>query len=106
MNRDDYVGVASATAQAYDSKPTRLRAERIRQGLSLMDLARQADVDPTTIWRVEMGRVSPQRSTRVLLAMALACDPSELFPLQNERLADEPDARRSSAGCGGGTDEA
>jgi transcriptional regulator with XRE-family HTH domain len=44
------------------------------------ELARKSAVEAVTIWRIETRRTSPQRSTRLLIAVALGCDPAVLFP--------------------------
>lgn len=59
--------------------PNAVHARRLELGLSRARLARAAGLGINTVWRVESGRVAPQRSTRMLLAHALACDLADLF---------------------------
>jgi transcriptional regulator with XRE-family HTH domain len=61
----------------------RVDAEKLRQirearFLSHRDLARRANVSPTTILNLEAGRVEAQRRTVRKLAEALGVDPHEL----------------------------
>jgi ribosome-binding protein aMBF1 (putative translation factor) len=51
---------------------------RERRFLSHRDLARKANVSPTTVLNLEAGRVEAQRRTIRKLADALAVDPAEL----------------------------
>jgi transcriptional regulator with XRE-family HTH domain len=56
----------------------KLKALRERRFLSHRDLARKADVSPTTVLNLEAGRVEAQRRTIRKLAQALEVDPAEL----------------------------
>lgn len=56
----------------------KLRALREKRFLSHRDLARKADVSPTTVLNLEAGRVEAQRRTIRKLAEALEVDPAEL----------------------------
>lgn len=56
----------------------KLRALREKRFLSHRDLARKADVSPTTVLNLEAGRVEAQRRTIRKLAAALEVDPAEL----------------------------
>jgi predicted transcriptional regulator len=58
--------------------PEKLRALREALFLSHRDLAKRADVSPTTVLNLEAGRVEAQRRTVRKLAEALGVDPSEL----------------------------
>jgi transcriptional regulator with XRE-family HTH domain len=56
-----------------DGRPLRdFRAERL---LSLRDLARLAEVAPSTVYLIEAGRSTPRRSVIRLLSAALDVDP-------------------------------
>ena len=56
----------------------KLRALREARFLSHRDLAKRADVSPTTVLNLEAGRVEAQRRTVRKLAEALGVDPAEL----------------------------
>jgi transcriptional regulator with XRE-family HTH domain len=56
----------------------KLKALRERRFLSHRDLARKANVSPTTVLNLEAGRVEAQRRTIRKLADALEVDPAEL----------------------------
>jgi len=56
----------------------KLRTLRERRFLSHRDLAKRADVSPTTVLNLEAGRVEAQRRTVRKLAQALEVDPAEL----------------------------
>jgi transcriptional regulator with XRE-family HTH domain len=66
----------------------RLRALRARQGVSQDDLARDTDVHPTAIGRLERGAREPRLTTILRLARGLEVPPGELI----DDLAVEPDA--------------
>lgn len=56
----------------------KLRAIRERKFLSHRDLAKRANVSPTTVLNLEAGKVEAQRRTVRKLAEALGVDPAEL----------------------------
>ena len=56
----------------------KLRQLRERRFLSHRDLARRANVSPTTVLNLEANRVEAQRRTIRKLAAALEVDPAEL----------------------------
>jgi transcriptional regulator with XRE-family HTH domain len=56
----------------------KLRTLRERRFLSHRDLAKRADLSPTTVLNLEAGRVEAQRRTIRKLAQALGVDPAEL----------------------------
>jgi len=63
----------SGAGQESDGRPLRhFRAERL---LSLRDLARLAEVAPSTVHLIEVGRSTPRRSVIRLLSAALDVDP-------------------------------
>jgi len=66
----------------------RLRALRARQGVSQDDLARETDVHPTAIGRLERGSREPRLTTILRLARGLEVRPGELV----DDLAADPDA--------------
>jgi transcriptional regulator with XRE-family HTH domain len=56
----------------------RLRELRARQGVSQDDLARETDVHPTAIGRLERGSREPRLTTILRLARGLDVKPGEL----------------------------
>ena len=56
----------------------KLRTLREARFLSHRDLAKRANVSPTTVLNLEAGRVEAQRRTVRKLAEALGVDPAEL----------------------------
>ncbi len=56
----------------------KLRQLREERFLSHRDLAKNADVSPTTVLNLEAGKVEAQRRTIRKLAEALGVDPTEL----------------------------
>lgn len=65
----------------------RIQAERERQHLSQHRLAVLADVHPTTLSRLEAGKIYPYPGWRRRLGRALGVPEDELFePVANERV--------------------
>ena len=61
------------------SAGTYLRQLRVRKGMSLLDVARETGLDPTTIRRCELiSCITPRSAKR--LAKALGCKPADLKP--------------------------
>jgi transcriptional regulator with XRE-family HTH domain len=56
----------------------KLKTLREKRFLSHRDLAKKADVSPTTVLNLEAGRVEAQRRTVRKLAEALGVEPEEL----------------------------
>lgn len=56
----------------------RMRELRARKGVSQDGLAREADVHPTAIGRIERGGREPRLSTILRLAHGLSVEPGEL----------------------------
>lgn len=54
----------------------RMRTLKIREA----DLARMAGTTPQTIHKVRTGKLMPREYLRVMIALALAADPGDLFP--------------------------
>ncbi len=77
-----------------------MRMLRLLSGLSVTRLADLADIDRTTVWRLEKGLGHPQSRTADKLAAVLGCPVELLFPENEGRQADEPDAPQSSATAG------
>jgi len=59
----------------------RLRELRVAQGLSQMQLAHAADIDPTYLSSVEQGRRNISLVNIHVLAIALNCDVATFFPV-------------------------
>jgi transcriptional regulator with XRE-family HTH domain len=55
-----------------------LRAARAERLLSIRDLARQASVAPTTIYRTEAGLTTPRPSVARRLSEALGVEPHDI----------------------------
>jgi len=56
----------------------RMRELRAREGISQDGLAREADVHPTAIGRIERGGREPRLTTILRLAHGLGVEPGEL----------------------------
>lgn len=56
----------------------RMRELRVREGISQDGLAREADVHPTSIGRLERGGREPRLTTILRLAHGLGVEPGEL----------------------------
>jgi transcriptional regulator with XRE-family HTH domain len=61
---------------------TTLRAARAERLLSIRDLARAADVAPSTIFLTESGRTVPRPSVVRRIAAALEVEPAEIDEFQ------------------------
>jgi HTH-type transcriptional regulator, competence development regulator len=57
-----------------------LKEIREKKGVSLRDLALEADLSANTISEIELGKRDPRMTTVVKLASALGIDPAELLP--------------------------
>lgn len=57
-----------------------LKEIREKKGISLRDLALEADLSANTISEIELGKRDPRMTTVVKLASALGIDPAELLP--------------------------
>jgi len=82
---------------------TEVRVEQVRRirkqrGLSQAKLAAQADIDPSTVNQVEMGRRKPSTATLEKLADALSVEVADLFPKGQAPLFDPEDQRREDDG--------
>jgi transcriptional regulator with XRE-family HTH domain len=60
-------------------RPLKLRAWRISRALSQEELGRRAQVQRSTLARIEEGKQFPRPSTLRKIALALDLDPAELF---------------------------
>lgn len=54
----------------------RLRKEK---GLTMQQLANQADIELSQIYRIETGKINPKLSTVFMIAKAFEIKPEELF---------------------------
>jgi transcriptional regulator with XRE-family HTH domain len=57
-----------------------LKEIREKKGISLRDLALEADLSANTISEIELGKRDPRMTTVVKLASALGIDPADLLP--------------------------
>lgn len=57
-----------------------LKAARLEKGLSLRQLALEADMDHGTIQAIETGRSNPTLTTIIALSRALRVSPASLLP--------------------------
>lgn len=81
---------------------TPLRMLRALNGLSASQLARLADVDRSTIRRLEAGIGEPQRRTARKIAAVLSCPVALLFPVKDEDPAGQQGLATTSADVGDG----
>lgn len=75
-----------ATLRRYMNREARVwgaavRARRKLIGLTLEQLGAKVNVAPQTIHKIEKGEILPTDAVRLALGFALACEPSELFPI-------------------------
>lgn len=87
---------AVATLVHMDHLGARLKELRKHAGLSLRELARQAEVSPSLVSQIENGKSRPSVSTLYTFARLLNVSVDELFD------ADAPAADRPAAGVAGG----
>jgi transcriptional regulator with XRE-family HTH domain len=66
---------AQAASEAFGA---RLKEIRVQQGLSQDDVAREADVHPTAIGRLERGSREPRLTTILRIAHGLGVQPGDL----------------------------
>lgn len=62
----------------------RIREERERQKLSQTELAESVGKDRQYLYKIEMGKVTPNVTTIAILAEALGVEPGELFKKPSE----------------------
>jgi transcriptional regulator with XRE-family HTH domain len=73
----------------------RMRELRAREGISQDGLAREADVHPTAIGRIERGGREPRLTTILRLAHGLGVEPGELV---NGLKSSRPSAHSEDSG--------
>jgi transcriptional regulator with XRE-family HTH domain len=91
------------TSGGMDGLGARLKELRQRAGLSLRELARQADVSPSLVSQIENGKSRPSVSTLYTFARLLHVPVDELFDAEEHVLAELPAVE---AAGGGGYDPA
>jgi transcriptional regulator with XRE-family HTH domain len=70
-----------------------IRGRRERLLYSLDELARRADLQEHTLWRIERGTTMPTVLNLVHLADVLECGPGDLLDGVSAALADDADRR-------------
>ncbi|AYY13195.1 XRE family transcriptional regulator [Actinobacteria bacterium YIM 96077] len=80
----------------------RLRAERLRTGISARALAREIGVSPSLISQIETGKSRPSVSTLYAITNVLGVSVEDLFERPDQALAGsgEPGSAGASAGAG------
>lgn len=63
---------------------------RKQRGLTVPELALLAQVEASTIWRAEVGDVTPRPRTLRKIAKALRCAPGDLVALMAYRAEESP----------------
>jgi transcriptional regulator with XRE-family HTH domain len=79
---------------------TTLREARLQALLSMRQLARKAELSPTTIYLLESGQRSPQLLTIYKLSRALGVSPEEIEEFRRamkRESADEPSREEGSS---------
>jgi transcriptional regulator with XRE-family HTH domain len=85
------IGYLQAVAQS-DAPPNRIAELREEIGMSQVELARRANVAPSTLNKVELGKRRLDQTWMRRLAPHLGCAPADLLPD-----ADNPDRLRPEA---------
>jgi transcriptional regulator with XRE-family HTH domain len=91
------------TARAAAS-PNRLREFRLARKSTIDAIAYEAEVGSTTVWRIENGRVLPNRSTMRALAAALGESVDVLFPPEQPEPASDTGPTTSNGRAGNAAD--
>lgn len=68
-----------------DAVGRRIRAERLRRGLTLRELATKVGVTPSALSQLERGRTSPSLATLKAISSALGLTIGNLFPLASSK---------------------
>jgi transcriptional regulator with XRE-family HTH domain len=89
---------ATASSGGMDGLGARLKELRQQAGLSLRELARQADVSPSLVSQIENGKSRPSVSTLYTFARLLNVPVDELFDAEEQVLAELPAAQAGGAG--------
>jgi transcriptional regulator with XRE-family HTH domain len=76
---------ATTRAPTAEDIGARLRAARLRQGMSVRELARLTDLAPATVSRIETGRRWPSVTSLCAIGNALRISFDELFLDDEER---------------------
>lgn len=85
MTNDDLIADPDKVRTYYQETVAREWGVRVDERMRLLnirdaDLARKVGTTPQTIWKVKRGQMVPREYLRVMIAFALAADPTELFP--------------------------
>jgi transcriptional regulator with XRE-family HTH domain len=81
---------------------SRVRAERQRQGLTVLELSRLAGTDPGNLSRLERGLQGTRDALRVRLAAALGVEVTDLFPYPSTTEVECPSATCATGAAGFG----
>jgi transcriptional regulator with XRE-family HTH domain len=82
--------VIPATGEKVDTLGARLKVVRIAAGMTLRELARQADVSPSFVSQIENGRSQPSVATLYTFAQLLGVAVDDLFGGERAPDADHP----------------
>lgn len=66
------------------TNPDNLTEQRIKKGLSIRRLAKLANVNPATIFRMEKGVTNPNPATAKAICDALSVDFDKIFTIEGE----------------------
>ncbi len=75
----------------------RIRALREQRGMSQNELARQAEIGQTHLWRIEAGKTGVGDAVLIALAKALDAEVADLFPHSHPEPVANPAQDRSVA---------
>ena len=85
-----------------DSLGLRLKDIRLKAGLTLRELARQADVSPSFVSQIENGKSQPSVATLYVFSQLLNVSVDELFEQKNDQSAETPHASQEDGWEPGG----
>lgn len=79
----------------------RIRAERVRRGISLRSLARSVGLSPSLISQIETGKCQPSVSTLYAITTALGVSVQDVFGADGQAAGAEPAALAPGHDAGG-----
>lgn len=92
-----------ATQERYVFSPSRLKALRLRAGLTQTQLAFYADVSSQSVYAWEVGNQQPNAAAFPGLIAALRCELIDLYEFKNDEDPTAPDTAGSSEDASGRT---